>query len=102
MSNQDPDRLDDTRPFPIQGGARSNSPRTNDKRSTIPWWLAEEAYRCYTELYGRSQTLERLAERGGFGREELLFLLRSWMDPKSSQRGWMADRGEPGNDPIDE
>lgn len=60
--------IDDTRPFPIQG----------DRPSSIPWWLAEEAYKEYLHLYGRhgSQTLERLAERGGFGRKELLELLR--------------------------
>ena len=42
----------------------------------IPWWLAEIAYERYVELYGNQQSLERLAERGGFGRKELLVLLR--------------------------
>jgi hypothetical protein len=73
---------DDSRPFPIQGGY--------DKKPdggavvqvhrygscSIPWWLAEIAYEYYSERFGTSQTLERLAERGGFGRQELLMLLR--------------------------
>jgi hypothetical protein len=46
------------------------------KRSSIPWWLAEEAYKVYSAHFGNDQSLERLAERGGFGREELLWLLR--------------------------
>jgi hypothetical protein len=67
MANQD-----DTRPFPIQGGL----PSTGIKPSTIPWWLAEIAYDHYAKMYGRGQSLERMAERGGFGRKELLALLR--------------------------
>jgi len=48
--------------FPIlQGGGE-----------TIPWSLAQQAYRNY----GSSQTLERVAERGGFGWVELDALLR--------------------------
>ena len=43
---------------------------------TIPWWLAEIAYGYYSNRYGREQSLERLRERGGFGREELVHLLR--------------------------
>lgn len=46
------------RRFPIQHGL------------TIPWTMAERAYDYYAERYGRDQTLERLAERGGFGINE--------------------------------
>lgn len=63
---------DDTRSFPIQGDILP----THRKESSIPWWLAEIAYTAYVKSYGNSQTLERLAERGGFGRDELLMLLR--------------------------
>lgn len=52
------------KPFPIQQGG------------TIPWWLAEEAYEHYSKLFGEDQSLQRLAERGGFGTQELLTLLR--------------------------
>jgi len=50
--------------FPIQCGG------------SVPWWLAKEAYAYYTQQYGQKQSLERLAERGGFGPKELLGLLR--------------------------
>ena len=75
--------MNDNKSFPIQGGTYRDK-KTKDylrpikhyQSSTIPWWLAEEAYEYYSELYGSSQSLERLAERGGFGREELIWLLR--------------------------
>jgi hypothetical protein len=63
--------MDDTRPFPIQG---EHGQHRLD-RSTIPWWLAELAYEQYATYFGRQQSLERLAERGGFGRDELVALL---------------------------
>lgn len=68
----------DTRPFPIQThSCRDKTGKmVHHKRHTIPWWLAEVAYCHYVKLFGDSQSLERLSERGGFGREELLLLLR--------------------------
>ena len=48
--------------FPIQGGL------------TISWEAAQRAYDHYAKLYGRSQTLQRLAERGGFGIREFVEL----------------------------
>jgi len=63
---------DENRPFPIQGSLGPN----RYEPCTIPWWLAEKAYEHYSEKFGKFQSLERLAERGGFGREELLMLLR--------------------------
>lgn len=68
---------DDTRPFPIQSEwNRTRGRWGRADASTIPWWLAQEAYEFYAARYGKSQSLERLAERGGFGREELLSLIR--------------------------
>lgn len=71
---------DDTRPFPIQGAKVTTRDDqgvpTKPGPSTIPWWLAEIAYECYSGSYGTSQSLERLAERGGFGRDELVNLIR--------------------------
>ncbi len=69
MSNE----LDDIRPFRVQGNLRSDG---GGKACTIPWWLAEEAYAEYSKRYGTSQSLERLNDRGGFGRSEFLTLLR--------------------------
>lgn len=67
--------MDDTRPFPIQADLGAG-------RSVIPWWLAEIAYAQYVKQFGWSQSLDRLAERGGFGRGELVNLLRGdWGTP---------------------
>jgi hypothetical protein len=56
-------RLTDVgRRFPIQ------------KAGTVPWESAEKAYETYARLFGKSQSLERLAERGGFGVSEFCAL----------------------------
>lgn len=71
-------KTDDNRPFPIQQEYQRNSTGVMERHSecTIPWWLAEIAYEWYSKRFGTKQSLERLAERGGFGREELLMLIR--------------------------
>ncbi len=69
--------------FPIQGSLQKNY-----LPSHVPWWLAEEAYLEYSRLYGKDQTLERLAERGGFSRNELLMFLRrktEWVEKKRGE-----------------
>lgn len=75
---------DDTRVFPIQAGESyidKDGRRIYPQPCKIPWWLAEEAYIYYSAKYGIQQSLERLAERGGFGREELLMFLRRGITP---------------------
>jgi hypothetical protein len=77
---------DDTRPFPIQRDRKLalNGESTNDlglfgEASAIPWWLAEIAYDHYRRRFptsAQAQSLKRLAQRGGFGRYELIRLLR--------------------------
>ncbi len=57
-------------PFPIQEEGYEK-PRTY-----IPWWIAQEAYKYYVSKFGTHQSMERLSNRGGFGRKELLVLLR--------------------------
>lgn len=37
----------------------------------IDWITAKEIYMIYSELYGTDQSLDRLAERGGFGWAEV-------------------------------
>jgi len=66
----------DSRPFPIQREWHRDGRWGERCECSVPWWLAEVAYTEYVRLYGRQQSLERLAERGGFGREELLDLLK--------------------------
>ncbi len=59
--------------FPIQP-----SMEHGEKKGWISWNLAEEAYAIYAKRYpstARMQSLDRLAERGGFHRGELASLL---------------------------
>ena len=51
-----------SRRFPMQDGP------------DIDWATAEKIYKMYIFLYGNSQTLERLAERGGFGWAEVKYI----------------------------
>lgn len=41
----------------------------------VPWSVAEKAYKAYVAQFGSDQSLERIAERGGFGHSELAWLL---------------------------
>ncbi len=76
---------DDTRPFPVQ---KSLGYRNDDGKiirpgpSVIPWWLAEEVYRGFVLAHGPVQSLERIAERGGFSRDDVLWYLR-YVKPKT-------------------
>ena len=40
----------------------------------IHWDTAEEIYKQYVKLFGNQQSLERIAERGGFGWSEVEFI----------------------------
>lgn len=53
---------------------------------TISWALAERAYSVYSGRYGTSQSLERLAQRGGFGPGELDMFVPGWRDAESIER----------------
>jgi len=71
-----PDRpppLDAARMFPLQT-QRDVPPGP----VSIPWSVAEKAYGAYAAQYGRSQSLERLAQRGGFGWGEMDTLYPPW------------------------
>ena len=63
----------DVRTFPIQSqrGAHPHPVR-------IPWSVAELAYSVYSARFGRDQTLERLAQRGGFAPGEMDMFLPEW------------------------
>ena len=60
--------------FPIQPDLRSKP--DGYPGGFIPWAIAEQAYEQYVKLGHGSQSLERLAERHGFGWQELTQLLR--------------------------
>ena len=67
-------RRDASRMFPLQTDKGPLGPLE------IPWAIAEEAYAAYVRCYGGEQTLERLAERGGFGWLEMDELLPGWRE----------------------
>jgi hypothetical protein len=58
--------------FPIQG---QRVGRVLVPAGQVPWAVAKLAYQTYAKHYGTGQSLERLAERGGFGWTELVNLL---------------------------
>lgn len=64
--------------FPIQPDRGHPFP------SFVPWALAEEAYVEYSRCFGHDQSLERLAERGGFGAIEFAILLAGKGQPLSN------------------
>lgn len=69
------EQLKRPRLFPIQSGAPA-----------VRWELAQKAYTTYADLFGTSQSLERLAERGGFGLEEFSCLYLGH-DPRCKHSG---------------
>lgn len=69
------ERLDGRR-FPIIG---DGSPAPVD----VPWSVAERAYGAYAHKYGRRQSLEDLARRGGFHVGEMDALHPGWREETS-------------------
>jgi hypothetical protein len=57
--------------FPMQAGQGCPGP-------TIDWQAAEEIYKMYSKLYGTSQSLEMLADRGGFGWSEVEIITKEY------------------------
>lgn len=66
--------------FPIQSerGAKAHPTK-------IPWAIADLAYSVYSAKYGKEQSLERLAQRGGFGPSEMDMFLPNWRELCSQQ-----------------
>lgn len=46
----------------------------------VPWYIAELAYSVYVRHGGGDQSLEKLAERGGFGAAEMDQFLPDWRE----------------------
>jgi hypothetical protein len=74
----------ESKKFPLLGG-QSNI-------GSIPWWIAEQAYIGYASKYGDQQSLERLAERGGFGIEEMDEYYPKWREECSLIQQLQAER----------
>ena len=66
------------RRFPIQGEGSSPRRPGYEPRGSVPWPVAERAYTAYAERYGRSQSIERMAARGGFGHREMDKFAPGW------------------------
>ncbi len=75
--------MSDERQFPLLGGV--------SRIGSVPWWVAEQAYVGYASKYGDSQSLERLAERGGFGIEEMDEFYPEWREKASLIRRLQAE-----------
>ncbi len=56
---------------------------------SIDWATAQEIYAEYVYLYGTDQTLERLAERGGFGWAEVAEIHKRYTKKKNA-RNWIG------------
>lgn len=82
------------RHYPTQGG---NKPLPRPYPTQIPWSVAELAYSVYRNRYGDSQSLERLAQRGGFGPFEMDDFLPDWRERSeiATLRGEQAARVMP-------
>lgn len=70
--------MDDNRWFPLQTD-RQSAPGP----MRIPWSVAEVAYGAYARRYGTDQSLQRLAERGGFSWGEMDELHPKWREDVS-------------------
>lgn len=53
-------------------------PKRTPHPHSISWDLAEQAYTVYSSQYGKSQSLERIAERGGFYPSEMDEFVPGW------------------------
>lgn len=71
---------DAPRMFPIQSSYDRYYTQTHPHPRQIPWSVAELAYSVYSSRYGDSQSLEQLAERQGFGPEEMDDFLPDWRE----------------------
>src|SRR5688572_15470657 len=70
----------ETKMFPILRTYGRNAEGIKPHPVRIPWSVAELAYSGYSAQHGTSQTLERLAERGGFGASEMDEYVPDWRE----------------------
>lgn len=68
---------EEARRFPVMTGKYGGGQRF------IPWSIAEEAYAGYSGEQGTGQSLERLAERGGFHEHEMDAYVPDWRERTS-------------------
>jgi hypothetical protein len=66
----------DAKVFPLQVDRTPTKPQFR----SIPWSVAEKAYAVYSRNYGTGQSLERMAQRGGFSNGEMDIYYPAWRD----------------------
>lgn len=76
----------DVRWFPIVTPAHHHDKDCKAYPPRIPWHVAELAYSVYAARWGGSQSLERLAERGGFHPGEMDEFLPNWRELADDKR----------------
>lgn len=54
--------------------------RKSEPYGSVPWDIAVIAHKAYVAKYGNIQSLERIAERGGFGYEEMDEFCPGWRE----------------------
>lgn len=74
------------REFPLQSDRHSKPGPIS-----IPWLIAEQAWAHYSARCGRDQSVERLAERGGFGWVEMDRYLPGWREMVDPYRTLLAE-----------
>ena len=74
---------------PVQSSKMESGPQEKRDAGTITWSEYLEAYAEYARRYGTSQSAERLAERSGFGYNELCVFLGH--EPNT----WVPNKGRP-------
>lgn len=85
--------MSDDKLFPVIPERRRDVP-ANPHPLRIPWSVAELAYSVYSGRYGTGQSLERLAERGGFHASEMDEYVPDWRDRASELTALRAKLAE--------
>lgn len=52
----------------------------------ISWEEAEKVYKMYSYVFGNGQSLERIAQRGGFGHGEIEHIKKAYDRTKERER----------------
>jgi hypothetical protein len=60
--------------FPVQ----RDDKRVRGPRLFVPWHIGAEAWAAYAKKYGKNQSAERIADRGGFGEDEMNMFRPGW------------------------
>ena len=81
------ERLKEPKWFPIQNsGFAARDSRPGPAR--VPWAVGEKAYDAYARIYGKSQSMERMAERGGFSLGEMDEFYPAWREAVDAVLAW--------------